>query len=171
VDVRFDRILDPDADDPLPLSKLETGRLATVNWSTQVSGIDIGEAADELEEVWRQHLRLYAEDEAGQSALEGEVRVALRRHRARERWLREAKIAEWKAAHDGRLPCHVCGFEFREAYGEIGRDYAQVHHLKPLGDRLRPSETRLGDLAVLCANCHVMVHRGGESRPIDRLGG
>ena len=67
------------------------------------------------------------------------------------------------------LPGQVCGFDFHEMYGEIGRDYAQVHHLKPLSDRTKPSLTMLSDLAVLCANCHVMVHRGGEIRLLGSL--
>ncbi len=95
--------------------------------------------------------------------------MALRRHRARELWKREEKIAAHQAANGGRLPCEACGFDFFEEYGEVGRGYAQVHHLKPLADRASPDETRLQDLAVLCANCHVMVHRGGQTRPIDAL--
>src|SRR3954454_20057651 len=101
--------------------------------------------------------------------MEGGLRVALGRHRARERWLRASKIAEVKQANGGRLPCQVCGFDFFKVYGDLGRDYAQVHHLKPLGDRTKPSLTRLDDLAVLCANCHVMVHAGNRVRPLERL--
>ena len=103
-------------------------------------------------------------------AYQGELRVALSRHRARERWLRDEKIAQVKGVNGGRLPCQTCGFDFFEVYGEIGRDYAQVHHLKPLSDRTKPSLTRLSDLAVLCANCHVMDHRGGEVRSLGRRG-
>src|SRR5438309_5219738 len=109
------------------------------------------------------------DDPDGLGAIEGGLRVALARHRARERWLRDAKITRAKEAHDGRLPCEVCGFDFFEVYGEVGRDYAQVHHLKPLGDRTKPSLTRLDDLTVLCANCHVMVHVGHQVLPLELL--
>lgn len=172
VDVRFERILNPEVDEILPLAKLQEGSLASVNWATPVSGIQIKQGCEELERLWAEHLRFYQPDPSDGSedgAIEGELRVAMSRHRARERWLRDRKIAEVKQANDGRLPCQVCKFDFFAEYGEIGRDYAQVHHLKPLGDRTKPSLTKLSDLAVLCANCHVMVHRYGQVRPLDSL--
>ncbi|MCR9230464.1 MAG: HNH endonuclease [bacterium] len=56
--------------------------------------------------------------------------------------------------------CMACGFNFAEVYGNHGAGYIQVHHVKPLsedpGERINDCQT---DLIVLCANCHVMVHR------------
>jgi 5-methylcytosine-specific restriction enzyme A len=172
VDLRFDRIFNPEVDEILTLDKLRTGSLASVNWATPASGIQIREGADDLERLWAELVGFYESVGAGGEdvgVVEGELRVALTRHRARERWLRDQKIAQVKAANNGRLPCQVCGFEFFEAYGEIGRDYAQVHHLNPLGDRTKPSLTSLVELAVVCANCHVMLHRGGEVRPLAEV--
>ncbi|MFD7789740.1 HNH endonuclease [Streptomyces sp. NPDC059759] len=62
------------------------------------------------------------------------------------------------------LQCEVCDFDFARVYGRLGVDYIEVHHVTPLhvaGTR----ETRLSDLACLCANCHRMCHRSspGES--------
>ena len=56
--------------------------------------------------------------------------------------------------------CQVCGFNFKETYGEHGEGYIHVHHLNPIseveGEQLiNPKD----DLAVLCANCHAMIHR------------
>jgi hypothetical protein len=170
VDIRFERILNPDYDEILPVEKLQAGPLGSVNWSTPASGIQIRQGVDDLERLWAELVGISQpiwEDEPGAS--EGELRLALCRHRARERWLRDAKIAEVKRANGGRVPCQACGFEFYAVYGEVGRDYAQVHHLRPLSDRTKPSMTRLSDLAVLCANCHVMVHIGGEFRSLDGL--
>ncbi len=171
IEVRFERILNPDFDDPLPLDKLRSGPLASVNWATPASGIEIKEGVEDLERLWSEHLHLFAagiEDIGDMSALEGEARMALRRHRTRERWLRDAKLEEAKKK-DGRLPCEACGFDFFDVYGEIGRDFAHVHHLKPLGDRTRPSLTNLDDLAVVCANCHAMLHRGPVALPLNDL--
>jgi 5-methylcytosine-specific restriction protein A len=170
VDIRFDRILNPDFDEILGLEKLQDGPLGSVNWSTPASGIQIRHGVEDLERLWAELVGVYetfADDESG--ALEGELRLSMSRHRAREKWLRDEKIAAVKRANDGRLPCQACGFDFFEAYGEIGRDYAQVHHLKALSDRTKPSLTKLSDLAVVCANCHVMVHRGGEVRLLEGL--
>jgi len=41
--------------------------------------------------------------------------------------------------------------------------------MKPLGDRTKPSLTKLGDLAVICANCHVIVHVGNQVRSLESL--
>jgi 5-methylcytosine-specific restriction protein A len=57
--------------------------------------------------------------------------------------------------------CMACGFNFNYAYGEWGRGFAEVHHLKPLHESAgeRVSTNPLTDLVVLCSNCHRMVHR------------
>jgi predicted HNH restriction endonuclease len=109
--------------------------------------------------------------EAGEN-LEGERAQAMRTHLKREAGLREAKIAEAsRNSPDGRLLCEVpgCGFDFEARYGKPGKGYIQVHHLEPLGTREKASETRLEDLALICANCHVMVHRDGANLPLKTL--
>lgn len=102
-------------------------------------------------------------DETGTSAIEG--RLLVRRALARER---DPKLRARKIQHvqrQGRpLRCEVCAFDFGRTYGALGEGYIEVHHVTPLhisGSR----ETRLEDLACLCANCHRMCHRSrpGES--------
>jgi hypothetical protein len=59
--------------------------------------------------------------------------------------------------------CQVCHFSFEEVYGERGAGYIEVHHLKPLSSHRKAGETRIEtDVAVLCANCHRMIHRRKE---------
>lgn len=57
--------------------------------------------------------------------------------------------------------CMACDFDFEVAYGSWGAGFCEVHHLSPLGQA--QSEVRvtnpLYDLAVVCANCHRMIHR------------
>jgi hypothetical protein len=105
------------------------------------------------------------------AAFEGQVSKAMRLHRKREQKLRKAKINDALKKGHGHLPCEVpgCGFDFLEAYGDIGKGFAHVHHLKGLEDRSKPSLTRLTDLAIVCANCHWMIHRGGQCRPLKGL--
>jgi hypothetical protein len=89
-----------------------------------------------------------------------EGRLLERRHYVRERnpKLRAAKIDEALAMH-GRVACEVCGFDFERTYGSRGARYAECHHVLPL-HASGETTTRLDDLAVLCANCHRMIHRG-----------
>ncbi|AKB61267.1 HNH endonuclease [Methanosarcina mazei] len=56
--------------------------------------------------------------------------------------------------------CQGCGFDFEKVYGEIGKDYIEVHHIKPLyeGEGSVPINAET-DLICVCANCHRMIHR------------
>ena len=70
--------------------------------------------------------------------------------------------------------CEVCAFNFRLYYGEHGQDYAECHHKNPLSER--PEEmwtqevtTSLDDVAVLCANCHRMLHRQRPAMSVEAL--
>lgn len=102
---------------------------------------------------------------------EGEPRRAYRTHRRREWRARAAKIKQAMRQNGGKLICEVprCGFDFHARYGAIGEGYAHVHHLKPLGWSPGETETTLSDLAVVCPNCHAMIHIGGECREMDTL--
>ena len=103
-------------------------------------------------------------------ALEGEPSQQIVRHWKREAALRKAKVAAALSCH-GRLACEVpgCGFDFAQAYGSVGAGYAHVHHLQPLASREKPQQTRLSDLAIVCANCHAMIHRNGGCRDMTSL--
>lgn len=57
------------------------------------------------------------------------------------------------------LSCEVCGFNFKEQYGDLGKDYCEVHHKIPLSLLKKSTRTELSDLAIVCSNCHRMLHR------------
>jgi 5-methylcytosine-specific restriction protein A len=67
-----------------------------------------------------------------------------------------------KAAKDAHgYTCQACGFNFAQSYGAIGENFIEAHHLTPLAT-LRGQTLFLNplqDFAVLCANCHRMIHR------------
>ena len=91
-----------------------------------------------------------------ESEIEG--RYLLRWHAYRERnpSLRRKKISSVLA--QGRtLSCESCGFDFNQTYGERGQGYIECHHVEPLhigGEGPRS----IRDLALLCSNCHRMIH-------------
>jgi HNH endonuclease len=175
-DCEWERLLNPYIDEPFSLAKLQSGKLAEMHWTPQSSGVSIPtEIAEQLERIWAEHIgtsslgSVFVDDEI--KVFEGEEKIALIRHRKREQKLRAAKLKQALNKNHGRLICEVpcCGFDFEKTYGELGKDYAQVHHLKPLGSRESPSETSLDDLAIVCANCHAMIHRGGKCRSLNEL--
>ncbi|MFB7517928.1 HNH endonuclease [Streptomyces sp. NPDC056144] len=97
-------------------------------------------------------------DEDGEtSAREGRLLVRLALHRERDRGLRGRKLNQARKLNQP-IRCEACTFDFGAAYGPLGTDYIEVHHVTPLHVS-GPSQTRLEDLALLCANCHRMCHR------------
>ena len=65
--------------------------------------------------------------------------------------------------------CQACGFNFGAAYGVLGEGYIEAHHKTPLstlkGGRLLLNPKT--DFAVLCANCHRMIHRTDAPHDIE----
>jgi predicted HNH restriction endonuclease len=58
------------------------------------------------------------------------------------------------------ISCVVCGFNFAEVYGEHGLDYIEVHHKTPVSSlKVKTKVNPKTDMAVLCSNCHRMIHR------------
>jgi hypothetical protein len=62
-------------------------------------------------------------------------------------------------AENGCLKCEVCGFDFVETYGEIGKGFAECHHRTPIHTLIEVSTITLDQLAIVCSNCHRMLHR------------
>lgn len=92
-----------------------------------------------------------------------EGRLVERKHKSRER--NQVLVAAAKDAflkNNATLQCEVCGFDFQEKYGERGRGYIEAHHTVPVSDMAPGQKTRLEDIALVCSNCHRMLHR---SRP------
>jgi hypothetical protein len=166
-------LLDPDEDELLDPRAFPPGAVRDAYWAPAASGTSIPPtAALHLEQLWAEHVDAIpqlGDADAEIAAFEGDVRYLFVKHRSRERALRDATIRH--ALASGALRCEVpgCGFDFSERYGSVGRGYAQVHHLRPLSDNEAAVETTLADLAIVCANCHAMIHRGGQSRPLDGL--
>ncbi|MFI1175004.1 HNH endonuclease [Streptomyces melanogenes] len=101
--------------------------------------------------------------EDGTTAPEGRLLARWAIYRERNPKLRQRKIAQARRLGQP-LQCEVCAFHFERVYGELGKDYIEVHHTLPLHIS-GPRETRLEDLAFLCSNCHRMCHTShrGES--------
>ena len=86
-------------------------------------------------------------------AIEGRARLVM--HLERER---NQTVVRNKKKLAKSLNCEVCGFSFKRAYGDTAAAYCEVHHLVPLSDIERNAETRMEDLAIICANCHRVAH-------------
>lgn len=103
-----------------------------------------------------------------QEAEEGRVLTRLHRFRERSRKLVEQCKKAALNKH-GRLFCAACGFDFATKYGPTGHGLIDVHHTKPVHTLVAGGKTNIADLALLCANCHRVVHSARRWLTVDQL--
>jgi hypothetical protein len=159
-----------DDDAPEPESSIVKARhLDSVPWAVTSYDFDAGDfiitrGASPLADV--------EQDDPEYTAYEGEKRRLYILHRRRESGLRKKKIMAALIETGGFLRCEVpgCGFDFKARYGKLGEGFAHVHHKRPLAEAPAGGmKVSLKDLAVVCANCHAMIHVGGDCRPLTGL--
>ncbi|KQT34065.1 MrcB family domain-containing protein [Methylophilus sp. Leaf414] len=94
-------------------------------------------------------------DEPGNTLIEDATK--LRIHKRIERNPKLVKQA--KQIHG--FVCQACGFNFESVYGDIGKGYIEAHHLEPISKLkgTKVSRDPKKDFAVLCSNCHRMIHK------------
>jgi predicted HNH restriction endonuclease len=69
------------------------------------------------------------------------------------------------------LSCQVCEFN-GDAYGDHGAGFIEVHHLLPVAEAAKRGKRSVNartELAVLCSNCHRMIHRGSRLLTLEEL--
>jgi 5-methylcytosine-specific restriction protein A len=107
------------------------------------------------------------EDQRGYVGQEGRRRM--RWHKSAERNSKLAKQAKKALGFD----CQACGFNFEKFYGPRGRDYIEAHHIIPyseLADQPDPVLLDVSkDFAVVCANCHRMIHRDKNQLTMSQI--
>lgn len=125
----------------------------------------LGEYGKRIKDIRGSRERLFPDElELGRAYAEGAKKTVRVNAHERNPRARQRCIKRYGAK------CVVCGFDFQDAYGELGKDFIHVHHLKPLAltdgkYRVRPVE----DLRPVCPNCHAMLHRPENLLEIDEL--
>lgn len=101
-------------------------------------------------------------DTTGQQ--EGGVKEVLSKRYERSRVNREICLA-----HKG-YSCHVCGFNFLEKYGSLGKNYIEVHHTTPVSEMGEGYVVDIDrELVPVCSNCHSMLHRKNPPYTVEEL--
>lgn len=99
---------------------------------------------------------------------EGKEFLGIHIKKERNPLVKKAVIQKFKS-HNKAVFCEACGFNFYENYGELGKDYIECHHTKPIHQMNGETETRIEDMVLLCSNCHRMVHRNFPMLSVDEL--
>ena len=140
-------------------------RLEEEVWNEFAGNLDLlKKVADAIRKaVANETAPFFANDDDDHMIEAAEGRVLTRLHRTRER---NRKLIETKKAKvlktSGNLVCEVCDFSFATRYGKRGEGFIEVHHIKPVHTLPEGGTTKLDDLALVCSNCHRMIH---SSRP------
>ena len=106
-------------------------------------------------------------DEDDVEAMEGKLLYRWHRQRERDRSL-VAKKKSHALGQLGSLVCEVCAFDFAATYGERGAGFIECHHRAPLSQS-GETRTKLSDLALVCANCHRIIHRRAPWTSVEAL--
>jgi len=93
-----------------------------------------------------------------------EGKLLLRKHLVKER---SSVLVSVFKQNLTSFKCCICGFDFKETYGLIGRGFIEAHHTKPVSTLKEDESVSIKDLIAVCSNCHRMLHR--NIPPIDWL--
>ncbi|MBV5343832.1 HNH endonuclease [bacterium] len=174
VDVHFDTIIDLEQEEIFSIDNLQKGIYEGVNWTPQASGMSISEnVAERLEKDWANFLNreipvqqiVYPDEiDSAISFYEGAPKQVTVNVYERNPEARAICIQRYGAI------CSVCNLDFGKRYGEIGKGFIHVHHLKPVSIRKGYELSPINDLRPVCPNCHAMLHkRKPEPYTIDEL--
>ena len=66
--------------------------------------------------------------------------------------------------------CYICDFDFGKTFGQPGKGFIHVHHLKPLSEIAEEYEIDpIKDLRPVCPNCHAMIHRRSPPFSLEEI--
>ena len=66
--------------------------------------------------------------------------------------------------------CVICGFDFEEKYGSVGKETIEVHHTTPvskMGDNYVVDPVK--ELEPVCSNCHTIIHKRETPYTIEEV--
>jgi hypothetical protein len=120
---------------------------------------------------WRSEdqLKLEVANDDDESAFpEGKEKYALHRSRERDSALTR-KVKQKRLSETGKLECEVCSFDFIDSYGQLGNGFIEAHHRVPVSQLDGKTKTKSSDIALVCSNCHRMLHRGKTLQTVENL--
>lgn len=98
------------------------------------------------------------------AAIEGVAKEVTTYRKGRSRLLRNEALSRANGV------CEVCGTDFSQLLGGRGTRVLEVHHRAQLSASDAPRLTRVTELAVVCSNCHALIHMNPkEAMSIEAL--
>lgn len=88
-----------------------------------------------------------------------EGRILYQLHRLKETDHVVVRKLRTRTKKSNNYKCAVCGFDFNQQYGELGKGYIEFHHVLPVTEYVSFGITKTTDFVQVCSNCHKMLHR------------
>lgn len=154
-DIRFEVLFDPESEGILAREILDQPEFKAMHWDAQSSGTRIpDDVASTLERVWADFSEARPRPPImyNVAVLEGTRTESMFYRLGRSRELRDMALAQSNGM------CVACNVDFSKILGGLGTRALQVHHRQQLSAFDEPTLTKLTDLAVVCANCHALIH-------------
>ena len=98
-----------------------------------------------------------------------EGKAVYRTHKYYERNSGLVSTKKQIAQDEGSLICSICDFDFHKVYGEIGKGFIECHHITPVSEYSSKTSTKIEDLALVCSNCHRILHRIRPCLTIEQM--
>jgi hypothetical protein len=142
-----------------------------------VQGIYLARCTPRLYEILMRALKIEAAAESPTGAVESHCDYVEGQRLSAERYFFARNpnlVRDAKAAHGKE--CQVCQFDFEDQFGSVGKDFIEAHHLDPLSERSESEwteelRTSIDQIAVLCSNCHRIVHRRRPAYSLEEIRG
>lgn len=90
---------------------------------------------------------------------EGKQKLRLHIYKERNPKLIHAAKENFKSQNQNKLFCEICLLDYSKKYGILGEGYIEGHHTLPVSQLTEESNTKIQDIALVCADCHRMLHR------------
>jgi 5-methylcytosine-specific restriction protein A len=166
--LRTDLLFKVLSDTPIISTDQLAAQYPTYNWTPQTSGLSIPEhiANDLFTKIHEQPEFGFAIPSLNEVMLYVEGKSKTITSKSYDR----SPLARQKCIEHYGYSCVICGFNYEAAYGNLGANYIEVHHLKPIaavGEEylINPIE----DLRPVCANCHRMLHKQWPPLSVEEL--
>lgn len=98
----------------------------------------------------------YDDPEVDEEFDEGRTLTGIHKRKERNRKIRAKLISKRRKLGD--LACDICATSGTSSNAEFREAVFEAHHIIPVSMAV-VGKTKLSDMALLCANCHKMLHR------------
>lgn len=164
--IEFDTILNPNEGEILELEYIKENISLKQDWSPRKSGISIT-PINELEILWANYLR--QKNFFKSSTIPDPIIIEGTSYELTQTVYERNPYARIFCLQHHGYSCAVCGFNFKDKYGEIGNEFIHVHHLNQLSISRKRETDPIIDLCPVCPNCHAMLHKRTPPYSIEEL--